>query len=302
MLAPIALFTYNRLSHTRHLVESLLKNDLAIESKLYIFSDGIKSSKDEQQVKEVRKYLRSITGFRSVDIIESSQNLGLANSIITGVSSILEIYDKVIVLEDDLILSPYFLRFMNDALIIYEGESKVGCVNGHVIDLKKYQPETFFIKHIDSWGWGTWRRAWQLFEPDGKKLLKQLQENNLCSTFDFEGSYPFVQMLRRQIEGKSNSWAIRWRASLLLQDLLSVNVGKSLVEHKGSDGSGTNCGKGELFPTHLYCERPIMIKKETPIETIEARRTMKRMYRWYNSKIHKGWIELSYKIRLLLKK
>ena len=302
MLAPIALFTYNRLEHTRNLIESLLKNDLANESQLFIFLDGIKSSKDAKQVEEVREYIHSIKGFKSVIIDESKENRGLANSIIRGVSKILEQYDRIIVLEDDFILSPYFLRFMNDALAIYADVEEVGCVNGHVIDLKGYKPELFFIRHTDSVGWGTWKRAWQLFEPDGKKLLSELEKRNLCGEFDFDGAYPFTDMLRKQIEGKNSSWAIRWRASMLLQNKVSVNTGHSLVEHKGSDGSGTHCGKGELFPAKLFCERPIRVTKEQPVETIETRRVIRRMYRWYNSKLHKGWIELSYRIRLLFAK
>jgi hypothetical protein len=299
MKAPIALFTYNRLSHTKELVESLQKNEMASESDLFIFSDGGKNEEDKQKVLEVRSYLQTIKCFKSVTIEESLENRGLANSVIYGVSKILEHFDRIIVLEDDFVLSPYFLRFMNEALDIYVDEEKVGCVNGHVMDLKTYQPETFFIRHTDSVGWGTWRRAWKLFEPDGKKLLSELEERGLCDVFNMDGTYPFIKMLRKQIAGQNSSWAIRWRASMLLNDKVSINAGKSLVEHRGSDGSGTHCGKGELFPSKLFSERPLCIVKEEPIETPEARRVMKRMYRWYNSKIHKAWIEISYRIRLL---
>ena len=298
-LAPIILFTYNRLSHVKALMESLLKNEFANDSQLFIFSDGGKTPEDVAKVNEVRAYLHTIKGFRSVEIYESETNRGLANSVIHGVSSILEKYDRVIVLEDDLLLSPYFLRFMNETLEVYADEDKVGCVNGHIFDLKKYQPETFFIKHTDSHGWGTWRRAWHLFESDGNKLLAQLEARNLCKVFDFDGAYPFMKMLRGQITGRNNSWAIRWRASMLLNDKLSINAGKSLVLNNGADGSGTHCGSKEFFPTRMFSERPLVVKKEQPVETIEARNVMKRMYRWYNSKLHKGFVELLYRIRNL---
>lgn len=291
-LAPIVLFTYNRLNHTRNLINSLLENQLARESKLYIFSDGIKSKNDEKQVLEVREYLHTISGFQSIEIYESDVNRGLANSIVAGINKIFIQYDRIIVLEDDLILSPYFLRFMNEVLDLYVDDSRVGCVNGHVVDLMSYKPEMFFIKHIDCSGWGTWKRAWELYEPDGKKLLSQLEARNLCEAFDFGGSYPFVRMLRRQIAGENNSWAIRWRASLFLKDVVSVNAGKSLVFHAGSDGTGTNCGKREVFPTTLFCERPLKVSKEEPIETEKTRKVIHRIYKWYNSKLHKAIVML----------
>ena len=291
-MAPIVLFTYNRLSHVQALITSLLLNSEARESDLFVFSDGGKDDKDTQKVMAVRQYLYSLSGFKSVHIEEAPINRGLANSVIYGVSKVLEMYDRVIVLEDDLILSPYFLKFMNDALDIYIDVEQVGGVNGHMPRLKNITEETYFIHHMDSWGWGTWRRAWRLFEPDGKKILTQLENQNLCRVFDFEGAYPFVRMLRKQIEGKNNSWAIRWRASLLLNDKLSLNAGKTLVINMGADGSGTHLGKGVLFPDGPLASQPLKVNKKKPLESVLARNAYKRYYRWNNSKLHKGIVKL----------
>ena len=292
MKAPIVLFTYNRLSHVQALMESLLHNAEARESDLFVFSDGGKDDRDALKVLDVRQYLHSLSGFKSVSIEEAPVNKGLANSVIYGVSKVLEAYDRVIVLEDDLILSPYFLQYMNDAIEKYAEEEKVGCVNGHMPRLKNITEDTYFIYHADSWGWGTWRRAWQLFEPDGKKLLQQLEEKQLCDCFDFEGAYPFVRMLKKQIAGQNSSWAIRWRASLLLNNKLSVNTGKSLVYNNGADGTGTHVGKGVLFPDGDLADKPIHVVKSEPVESITARRAYRRYYRWNNSKLHKGLILL----------
>lgn len=116
-------------------------------------------------------------------------------------------------------------------------------------------PDTFLIKWTGSWGWGTWDRAWKHFNADGKALLTELESRKLTYTFDFNGKYGYTRMLRRQIEGKNNSWAIRWNASLFLKGILSLNVGKSLVQNEGFDGSGTNCGGGGLYASELYMER-----------------------------------------------
>lgn len=287
-LAPIIVFTYNRLSHVKALIESLQQNELAKDSQLFIFSDGGKTPEDIRKVSEVRLFLHAIQGFHSVEINESETNRGLANSVIHGVTQVLQQYDKVIVLEDDLILSPYYLRFMNEALDVYEKDERVGTVNGHMLDLKGIKDETFFIHHIDSWGWGTWRRSWDLFEANGSVLLKQLEERNLCKAFDFDGAYPFVRMLKRQIAGQNNSWAIRYRASMFLSNKLSVNAGRSLVINNGADGSGTHLKKGVLFPDGPLTKEPINVTYQVPVEDMQARKAFRRYYLWNNSKVHKA--------------
>ena len=144
-------------------------------------------------------------------------------------------------------------------------------------------PETFLIRWTGSWGWATWKQAWKYFNPDGKALLRELEERKLTRQFDFDGSYGYTRMLRRQIEGKNHSWAIRWNASLFLNGILSFNAGRSLVQNIGFDGSGTNCGKGDLYATPLWTER-IRIDKNIPIhENIRARKAMSDYYRRTNS-------------------
>ena len=240
-LAPVVLFTYNRPWHLRQTVEALQKNELAADSELFIFSDGPKTDSDVYKVEEVRKYIKTIDGFKNITIVERDKNWGLADNIIDGVTRIVNQYGKIIVLEDDLVTGPYFLRFMNDALDKYEYEDKVACVSGYVFPIKGL-PETFFIKGADCLGWGTWERGWKLFEKDGRKLLKGLRQKNLLDRFDLFGAYGFSKMLKDQIAGKNQSWAIRWYASALLHDKLILYPGVTLLTHIGSDGSGTHCG------------------------------------------------------------
>ena len=249
--APILLFVYNRPIHTQQTVISLLRNELAAESPLYIYSDAAKTNADQNAVEETRNFVRQITGFASVTVIERSENWGLARNIIDGVTTQVNHFGRVIVLEDDLIVAPYFLQFMNDALETYKDEPRVGHIQACDFTNDSSLPDTFLIKFTGSWGWATWDRAWKYFNPDGEVLLKKMEERKLTYKFDFNGNYPFTRMLRRQIEGKNNSWAIRWNASLFLNDILSVNVGRSLVQNNGFDGSGTNCGGGNLYQSSL---------------------------------------------------
>ena len=276
--APILLFTYNRPTHTRRLIESLRTNAEAAESPLVVYSDAAREAADEASVAEVRRYLHTLDGFASVALIERSENWGLARNVIDGVTTQVNRYGRVIVLEDDLVVAPYFLRFMNEALEMYADEPRVGHIQACDFTQDPSLPPTFLIKWTGSWGWATWARAWQHFNPDGAALLRRLEEEKLTHTFDFGGTYRFTRMLRRQVQGKNNSWAIRWNASLFLADILSLNVGRSLVQNTGFDGSGTHCGGGGLYDSRCW-PRPLPLARIKPIEeNREARRCFARYY------------------------
>ncbi len=288
MLAPILLFAYNRPRHLQHTVEALAHNPLAQESELFVFSDGARTEDDREDVELVRSYIHTIEGFKTVHRIERDRNYGLAANIIDGVTDIVNRYGRVIVLEDDLVTAPGFLQFMNDALDTYADEPRVGHIQAYDFTQNPRLPETFLIKFTGSWGWATWQRAWQHFNPDGQYLLNELHRRHLTRRFDFNGKYGFTRMLRRQVEGKNNSWAIRWNASLFLQDILSLNVGRSLVQNEGFDGSGTHCGADHLYEARLYKER-LRVEKISPItENLEARKIFERYYARTNSLWAKG--------------
>lgn len=253
--SPIALFVYNRPEHTRKTVEALLRNPEASESELFIFSDGSKSRGENKTVEDVRNYIKTITGFKAIHIIPSPDNLGLSKSIVSGISRVLETHDRIIVLEDDLVTSPHFLAYMNEGLDIYEKEEGVISIHGYVYPVKNKLPDTFFLKGADCWGWATWKRGWQLFENDGKYLLQQLIDKGLQREFDFNNRFPFTEMLRKQVSGKNDSWAIKWYASAFLQDRLTLYPGSSLVHNIGNDRSGTHRELGKYYDTKLSKER-----------------------------------------------
>ncbi|MEG1546260.1 MAG: glycosyltransferase [Bacteroides sp.] len=276
--SPIILFTYNRPEHTQRIITSLLQNSEAAKSELFIYSDAPKDESIQEAVEQVRTYIHSIKGFAQVNIVERKENWGLARNVIDGVTTIVNRFERVIVLEDDLVVAPYFLKFMNDALEMYKDEPRVGHIQACDFTQDNTLPDTFLIKWTGSWGWATWNRAWKLFNPDGKALLKELKDRRLTKTFDFNSTYGFTRMLKRQIAGKNNSWAIRWNASLFLHGVLSLNTGKSLVQNDGFDGSGTNCGGGSLYASNLWLEQLPVEKAETMTENLIARRAMQRYY------------------------
>ena len=266
-LAPIVLFVYNRPEHTLRTLESLRTNKESKDSTLFIFCDGPNLNATNSQLKNIeatRKIIRSKLWCKKVEVIESAINKGLANSIINGVTKIVNDYGKVIVLEDDLVLSKYFLKYMNESLDLYQNEDTVISIHGYLYPIKDQLPETFFLKGADCWGWATWKRGWDLFEPDGKKLLKEIQDKKLQYEFDYNGSYPNVKMLEKQIAGKNDSWAIRWYASAFIQNKLTLYPGKSLVKNIGAEGSGTHVNNTLLFETNVSTI-PIPILK-VPLE------------------------------------
>jgi hypothetical protein len=268
--APIALFAYNRPWHLRQTVEALLENREAAQSDLYIFSDGARNDEAVEAVGQVRQYIKIITGFKSLTMIERPENYGLGKSIIEGVTFVCNKFNKVIVLEDDLVTSHFFLKFMNDGLNCYESEERVASIHGYMYPVTQALPQTFFVRGADCLGWATWKRAWELFEPDGQKLYDELQRSRLTDHFDLDGAYPFTQMLKDQIAGKNNSWAVRWHASIFLENKLTLYPQKSFVKHIGNDGSGTNFGANDMLDTEL-AERPVIVGEIPIVESLEAR-------------------------------
>lgn len=240
--APIALFVYNRPEHTRQTVEALQKNDLSRKSDLFIFSDAPKSVAQTEVVHEVREYIRQITSFQSVTIVEREMNFGLARSIIEGVTELCEKYGRVIVLEDDLITSPHFLRFMNDALEVYKDEERVMHISGCVYPIEEMEEETFFFRVPLCWGWATWDRAWKHFVKNNDVMLKFDRE--MRKDFSIDGTYHYWKQIEDNKRGLINTWFVYWYAALFLQGGLALFPGRKLVKNIGMDGSGVHCGPG----------------------------------------------------------
>ena len=268
-LAPIALFVYNRVNHLKKTIESLVENKHAEKSLLYIFSDGPKHDTDASDVNQVRHYLKTITGFKKVIINESPNNKGLANSIIAGVTDILSQYERVIVLEDDLVTSPYFLDYMNQGLELYSSDTQVASIHGYTYPTKNTLPDTFFLRGADCWGWATWKDRWSIFESNGPYLLDRLKKTNQTYAFDFNGTYPFTNMLEDQINGKNDSWAVRWHASTFLENKLTLYPGLSFVQNIGNDNTGTHCSQTQSFNVELntvgfHPLTKVTIKESTP--------------------------------------
>lgn len=252
-LAPIILFVYNRPEHTKRTIESIAKNTLADKSSLYIFSDGPQDEKDKSEVEAVRKYIYKISGFNKIGILEREKNLGLANSIINGVSEIFKRYNKAIVMEDDMISSPFFLKYINELLNRFENDQRIFSVTGYTFPIKipeDYKHPLYLSPRSSSWGWGTWKNRWQKADWDLKDIDDLTNDKLRVESFN-KGGEDLMGMLKNSIEGKIDSWSIRWTYSHFLNDAFCVYPVKSRIQNIGTDRSGVHTSKTKKFDVEL---------------------------------------------------
>lgn len=240
-LAPIAIFVYNRPDHTNLTLEALKNNYLSDQSELFIFSDGPKINCTQEQLSkilEVRKMIASKKWCNTVHIIESETNKGLASAIIEGINKIFLISDKIIVLEDDLVTSKGFIRYMNEALNIYSQDANVMHISGYQHPFIKLMPSTYFTNTMNCSGWATWKRAWQKLITDIDFLEKKISKKNVVLIDPL--NYRICEQLKANKKGTNSTWAVKWYCTIILNNGLCLNPKTSLIKNIGFDNSGSN--------------------------------------------------------------
>jgi len=261
-VSPVVIFTYRR--EISQVIESLKMNPLSKETHLIIYSDGNKNDDDLDDVLKVREQLKTISGFKSIQIIAAPKNKGLANSIISGVSQILNEYEKVIVLEDDLVVSNNFLKYMNNALDFYKDDKNIWSISGYAPKLpclKNYGKDVYLSPRGSSWGWATWKDRWDSVDWDVKDFEKLKYDKQMRKQFKLGGD-DMYKMLELQMLGKIDSWAIRWCFSQFLQEKYTVYPVKSKIMNNGfNDSKGThNSGDSFKWKVEAYGNKVIFEK------------------------------------------
>ena len=242
-LAPIVLFTYNRLEHTKKTIAALQQNMYAADSELYIYSDGPKKDAAKESVEAVRAFLNQVDGFKQIHIIEREKNWGLAENIIYGVTSIVNEYGKIIVLEDDIVTSKYFLKYMNDALEVYKDTPKVMAVSGYCWPSNKENlPETFFLPWFACWGWGTWKDSWKVFERNPKELVEKNPIKEM-KRLNINGAYDLWNQIEQNYAGKIYTWAAFFYVGIFRNNGLILYCKHDQCKNIGLDGLGEHCGE-----------------------------------------------------------
>jgi len=218
---------------------------------IVMYRNLVRLQRTLKKIKEVRQIANSENRFHKVIVREQPKNKGLSSSIIDGVTEVINEHYSVIVLEDDIVTSPYFLKYMNDALNFYRNDERVASVHAYTYPVDQSLPGTFFIRGADCWGWATWQRCWQHFNRDGSWLLSELWNQKLINIFNYNGAFRYTSMLEDQIRGTNDSWAVLWHASVFLQNKLTLYPGQSLVQNIGNDSSGVHCGVNGNFDVFL---------------------------------------------------
>ena len=246
---PIALFTYNRPVHTQQALDALSRCACLGECDLHIYCDGPKSPEGTAAVEASRQVVRQWASQSKVTVIERPRNLGLARSIVSGVTELCQRYGWVIVLEDDFVVSPDFVDYMLQALDRYQDEPEVYQISGYMFAVEHPpQPDAFFLPLTTTRGWATWDRAWRIFDWSATGSREQLADPQTRRHFDLDDSYPYSAMLKRQLAGQLDSWGILWWWAVFKVNGLVLHPRQSLVWVGGFDDSGTHCGTGSDFP------------------------------------------------------
>ena len=304
--APIIVFVYARPEHTKKMFESLEKNYHIKESDVFIFSDYQKNERSKEKVNEVRKYINETLDknkFKSVTIFEAKKNTGLAKSVISGVTEVINKYGKAIVLEDDLILSKNFIDYMNDALDYYGKDKKIWSISGYNLPItipNEYDKDVYFSYRGSSWGWATWKDRWATVDwnvSDYQKFKHNIFKRNKFN----RGGFDLSQMLDAQMHKKCDSWAIRWCYQQSKENSFTVYPVKSLVKNIGLDGSGTHLANTNDYSVEVNDE-----KIEFTKEIILNKKILKKFKQKFNYGIRQkiievlsimGLYELIYKMR-----
>ena len=277
-LAPIVLFVYNRLDHTQKTVQALLDNQLADKSTIFIFSDGAKDNKERYKVNQVREYIKTIDGFKKINIINRDKNYGLADSIIDGVTKIISEFDKVIVLEDDLVSSPFFLKYMNEALDHFKDIKDVYHISGWNYPFYNDQlGDVFLWRLMNCWGWATWADRWSLYKKNTEEIIGEFTSNDI-KRFNIDGAEDFWGQILANKDGKINTWAIFWYATIYKNGGLCVNPSKSFITNIGHDQSGTHCTRTTEYLSELCMNKNLDFDIDIS-ESVAAIEEVKNFYK-----------------------
>jgi len=276
--APVLLFVYNRPSHTLKTLSALEKNKLADQTTVYIYSDAAKDERAIGAVEEVRKIIKNPWNFRKIELVERDKNWGLAANVIDGVTKVVREHGQIIVLEDDLETSAFALDYFNKALDLYKDNEQVMQISGYGYPVQNLNalPETFFFRVANSWGWATWDRAWQHFNPDIDELVADFSEEQIHQ-FSIEGKENFWKQVKELRSGKINSWAIRWYASVFKKNGLVLYPRNSMTQNIGNDGSGTHTAAESTYQIRL-ADYPITYFPTEIVENRQAYDAIKHFY------------------------
>lgn len=296
--APIIVFGYNRPDHLTQTLAHLAQAQWAGDSDLWLFCDGPKPNADRSRIDAVRAVARDPVWrerFRSVRVKTSEVNKGLARSIIGGVSAVMEDAGRAIVVEDDVVVSPDFLAFMNDCLNFYASDPSVGSVTGFSpleATPADYAHDVMAIPRNCSQCWATWADRWREVDWEARDAARLWRDPALRRRFNAAGN-DRADRLRRQLAGKIDSWSIRFGLWQTLTGRHTIYPVHNRVRNIGYDNSGVHTRGGQDVNAHALTEaRPYRLEPVT--EDPALIRAVARVYGgpWHKRVLReaRGWL------------
>lgn len=249
--SPIVLFAFNRPGETIRTLAALACNHGAKESELTVFCDGPRTAADEEKTEQVRTIAQQAAGFKSVRVIVRPDNLGSVLAIRAGLRQMFDEHETVIVLEDDLTTSEYFLSFINKALVYYASEHRVASICGYSPTGIPTSSQSYFLPGAHCWGWGAWRRTWVEADIDACEALDDLVQGDHIFEFDVAGAEPCTLLLQRAAREERDSWVLPWMAAAIIKNQLTLYPTQSLIRNDGLRASGLPVKWLHLFETSL---------------------------------------------------
>jgi len=294
-LAPIVLFTYNKLDTLKKTVQHLKKNKLARKSNIFIYSDFYKTNVDKIYVLKVRKYLREVQGFKKKKIILRNKNYGLAKNIVNGVSEVMKNHSKAIILEDDILVSKYFLDYMKNPQNLYKKKKNIWHISGWNYNIKlKSEHDVYFTRTMNCWGWATWKDRWKCYKKNPKEITKKWSLSDI-NKFNFEDSYNFFSQIERNLSGQIDTWAIFWYAVIFKNKGLCVNPINTLVKNIGVGKFATNTkSSNNIFTSNINDHN--LLPKKFPNKILENKKI------FYSIKINFLKLKIKNKIKNYVRK
>ncbi|GAI87651.1 unnamed protein product, partial [marine sediment metagenome] len=220
----------------------LQRNYLASQSDLYVFIDAPKTIIDEPKVRQVQQLVQEIIGFNSVKYSFADSNIGCADSIIGGVSKVLNQHPSAIIVEDDIVTAPNFLDYMNQCLARYASEPGVFSIAGYTFPFRRpadYPADTYFMPRHSPWGWATWADRWHSVDWSIADYDQFITDREQQKAF-MQGGTDLVRMLRRQMEGEIDAWDIRFCYNRYKANALTVYPTTSKVQNIGFGKEATH--------------------------------------------------------------
>lgn len=266
--APIIVFCYNRLDHVKSVVSALLKCAESKYSDLYVFSDGAKNISDIRTVQNIRNYLHTISGFRSVNIVERKANFGLALNLIDGISLVMSAHGRAIIMEDDIVCEPCFLEYMNHALNLYQNNKDVFTIGAYPpLDIQSNKNEAIVSEVASCWGWATWSDRWDLYEKNPEKAVKDLDNKKFKNRLNINGLVNISAQVYDNYNGTRNTWAVFLNFTAVKYNKFNIYPPYPIITNIGQDGTGTHGVKSVVNQSHNLDIKKLFFPTEHLTET-----------------------------------